>query len=444
MVVQLQKSQGYERDQEVIDLWVQLYRHCPHGDLINGYIDKEIPSQQEGVNDIAFNSDGTRALTAGSDATVRLWNVSTGECLRELKGFKRRVISVAFSPNDRWALAGGSSQNAFIRLWDLSTEDTHSPTYRIGRSIGMHSGAVNTVAFSPDSRLVASGSDDKRIHIINADNGYVLRYIQGHQMGVTSVAFSPDGKFLLSASGCLHSKMAKDPPDYTLRLWDIASGECLRIFEGHRTFINKALFTPDGNTILSASDDRTLRVWDVKSGDCVKIIECEPPAPFNSIDISPDGRHVASSNQFLNKVMLLNVWDLKTGECVRQFESNLVIPTVVFSPDGCHLLTQGQGSNIRMWTLDWELDPPEQADWHEGAHPYLEQFLTLHTPFAGPLPEERRAPEEEVTLALTHKGKPQWTEEDFQGLLVNLGRLGYGWLRPEGVRAKLEELANSR
>jgi WD40 repeat protein/serine/threonine protein kinase len=444
LVVQLQKSPGYERDQEVIDLWVQLYRHCPHGALINGYIDKEIPSQQQGVNDFAFNSDGTQALTAGNDATVRLWNMTTGECLRVLKGFKRRVISVAFSPDDHWALAGGDNQNAFIRLWDLSTENTHSPTYRIGRSIGMHQGVVKSVAFSPDSRLVASGSDDKRIHLIDTATGYVLRYIRGHQMGVTSIAFSPDGSQLLSASGCLHSKMAKDPPDYTLKLWDVASGECLRTFEGHRTFINRALFAPNGKAILSASADRTFRIWDVKSGECIRTIECDPPAPFDSIDISPDGRHVASSNHSLNKVLLLNIWDLKTGECVRQFESHPNIRKVVFSPDGCHLLTQGQGSTFRIWTLDWDLDPPQQTDWHERACPYLEQFLTLHTPFAAPLPDERRAPDEEVTLALTHKGKPQWSEEDFQGLLVNLGRRGFGWLKPEGVRAKLFELAEQR
>ncbi|MCD4674242.1 MAG: hypothetical protein K8R77_16380, partial [Anaerolineaceae bacterium] len=85
---------------------------------------------------------------------------------------------------------------------------------------------------------------------------------------------------------------------------------------------------------------------------------------------------------------------------------------------------------LRVWGLDWDYEFPDLVDWNEGVRPYLEIFLTLHTPY-GP-------------DGFTRRGKPTWTEEDFQQFLVELGCRGYGWLRPEGVRRKLEEMAAGR
>ena len=91
--------------------------------------------------------------------------------------------------------------------------------------------------------------------------------------------------------------------------------------------------------------------------------------------------------------------------------------------------------------LGWDFEFPDPADRDEGARPWLETFLTLHTPFAGDLPKDREPSEEEITLALTRRGKPHITKGDFRGLITQLQHAGYGWLRPEGVRAKLKEMA---
>ena len=96
---------------------------------------------------------------------------------------------------------------------------------------------------------------------------------------------------------------------------------------------------------------------------------------------------------------------------------------------------------MKVWALDWELETFNEADWHEEARPYLVNFLTLHTPFVGTLPEGREPTEEEVRLALTRRGKPTWSQEDFQGLIRQLQYAGYGWLRPEGVRVRLLRMA---
>ena len=84
------------------------------------------------------------------------------------------------------------------------------------------------------------------------------------------------------------------------------------------------------------------------------------------------------------------------------------------------------------------LDP---ADWDEGARQYLEDFLTLRTPYAATIPTDHEASEDEVTRALTRRGRPESSDEDFKELLDTLGYAGYGWLRPEGVRHELEEMS---
>jgi hypothetical protein len=113
------------------------------------------------------------------------------------------------------------------------------------------------------------------------------------------------------------------------------------------------------------------------------------------------------------------------------------------SPDGRWAPSASDDETLRLWELDWECEFPSPADWDEGARPHLETFLTLRTPLVGQLPKDREPTAKEVVPALTRKGKPSWSEEDFNGLLHTLACAGYGWLRPEGVRRELGKVAAS-
>lgn len=200
---------------------------------------------------------------------------------------------------------------------------------------------------------------------------------------MNTVAISPDGQ--TGWSGSVGSN--------NLTLWDLATGKQRRSFTGHsgQVVLSVAIF-PDGRWGVSAGSDGTLQVWDLATGICLKVLEGHN-AKIESLDISPNGW-----------------WGLSGGH------------------------------DIRLWEFDWEYEFPNPSDWDEGARPYLQNFLTLHTPYAGTLPQDRDPTEEEITLALTRRGKPTWIEEDFEQLLYTLGCAGYGWLRPEGVRRELEKM----
>lgn len=138
------------------------------------------------------------------------------------------------------------------------------------------------------------------------------------------------------------------------------------------------------------------------------------------------------------------MWEVATG---RLLHSAKALPHFVrsacISLDGGIAISAGTDKILKLWSLDWELDDKEPADWDEGARPFLRNFLTLHTPYAAPLPTGEKLDDDAVTMALTRRGNPSWTEDDFKQLLYTLGCAGYGWLRPDGVRGELESMARS-
>ncbi|HLY27920.1 MAG TPA: WD40 repeat domain-containing protein [Aggregatilineales bacterium] len=216
-----------------------------------------------GVNIIAFSPDGKYVLTGGGDGYARLWDSRPGhyQSLHSYGGFVGRVTSVAFSPDGQFLLTG--SYDGMARLWDVNSIDAVNSANNANgatvpnsiqdlRTFSGHTGAVMSVAFSPDGKEVLTGSADGTARLWDASSGQSLRTFSGHTDWVHSVAFSPDGKYLLTGSS-----------DRTARLWDASTGQAIRTFTGHSGAVNSVAFSPDGQYVLTGSDDQTARLWDV-------------------------------------------------------------------------------------------------------------------------------------------------------------------------------------
>jgi len=260
--------------------------------------------------------------------------------------------------------------------------------------------------------------------------GHCLKTYTGHANTVNTVVFSPDGCHALS-SGAFEN---------AFRLWDLATGECIRLFEGHQRDINALTFSKDGSYILSGAHDSDMRLWEVDTGKCLKTLKGHE-GWINTIALSPDMRYALSGSY--DKT--LRLWDICTGKCIHIIDKSIEnITSVAISLDGKQAVSGSGDKTVKLFFIDRELDDYNPADWDEGAKPYLDTFLTLHTPYRGRLPKDHEPTEEEIQLALIREGKPTWTEADFQQILRELGYCGYGWLREESVRRKLEELAAER
>jgi WD40 repeat protein len=124
---------------------------------------------------------------------VRLWDVATDALVGSLTGHTDAVDSVAFSPDGK-TLASGSWDKS-VRLWDVATR------HQIGFPLSGHTDAVDSVAFSPDSKTLTSGSSDNSVRLWDvATQHQIGSPLTGHIDAVLSLAFSPDGKTLITGS----------------------------------------------------------------------------------------------------------------------------------------------------------------------------------------------------------------------------------------------------
>jgi hypothetical protein len=201
---------------------------------------------------LAISPDGRRALSASKDRTARLWNLDGHQMLHILRGHLSWVRGVDFLPDEPYAVSGGN--DARLLLWDLQDG-------RPVKEFKGHTTVVGGVSISRFGRYVASSSWDKTIRVwdlLEGSDGREIRethIYRGHADAVPTVAYSHDGRYLLSGS-----------LDQTLRLWDVRTEAELRCFRGHKGAVNSVALSADNRWALSGGADHSVRLWDVVGG----------------------------------------------------------------------------------------------------------------------------------------------------------------------------------
>jgi WD40 repeat protein len=159
----------------------------------------------------------------------------------------------------------------------------------------------------------------------------------GHSSAVWTVAYSPDGQFVLSGS-----------QDYTMKLWAVATGREVRTFSGHTSFVSAVQFSPDGLFALSGSWDHSLKLWEVATGREVRGFAGHT-AMVEAVSFSPDGRFALSSSQDAS----IRLWDIAKGQEVRSFTGHgSAVWSVTFSPDGRTALSASADRTLKLWDAE--------------------------------------------------------------------------------------------
>jgi WD40 repeat protein len=452
---------GYGRRPEAMNQWGGLYVRLGRKAFNGGWEGATLEGHLDAVTAVCVSGDGRFAISGSVDRTLKRWEVSTGQCVRTLEGHTSAVTAVGCTRDGRLALSGSADDT--LRLW----ETTHG---RCLCTLEGHEEVITAVALSHDARFALSGSGDGTLRFWETTHGRCLYTLTGDADPIHSVALSHDGRFAASGSGqfLIRNGCERLFTSGQFRLWEIATGRCVHTFSQHSEAVTAVCLSVDGawaitgggrSALPSASSKTTptghLSVWETASGRRVATL-AEHADAVTSVSLSGDRRYVLSGSTDRT----VKLWEIATGQCLRTFAGHTAAVTAVaLSPDGRCAISASADRLLKVWVLDWELEDNQPANWDEGARPYLEMFLARQTPYVTPPPTEPKGTgsgrgnwpfrrlfksssgAEAASPSLKRRGKPIWSEEDFEELLHIVGCAGYGWLRPEGIRRLLERLA---
>nr|WP_249274290.1 F-box/WD40 repeat-containing protein [Parachlamydia sp. AcF125] len=305
------------------------------------------------ISFLALSSDGRLAatLTFGEpEAVPRIWDLETKRQLYHLKIPMEYNWDVIFSPNSKLIATGSNDHKT--RLWDvekgnfLYALEGHKPT-------------VKTVAFSPDSKLIATSPDGHTVHLWEVEAGTYKSILEGHEAGIKSVEFSPDGKFVVTISS-----------DCTARLWEVESGRCKHIFQSPQESVIKVAFSPDNQLlatgILGRGRRLSVKLWDLPSVESQRLLG-ENTDNFSGHEnskfkFSLDGKWIAvgrygdgdSWKTFDYDSKKVCLYDVESGKRVHTLKGGHKnsISDFDFSPNGKWIATCSDKKTICLWEIE--------------------------------------------------------------------------------------------
>lgn len=280
---------------------------------------------------LAFSPEGNRLACGGYDEFI-IWDASKEEQLEAHKASGLAINSVAFSPDGRQLITGGSprgSSGGELHIWDL---ETSPPRQQLIRG---HGESINCVAYSPDGRFVASASTDGSAKIWDVNNVQQPQLIRAHTKSVSDFAFSDDGRLLISAGG-----------DGIAKAWDLATNRQIMTYR-HGSAINCVALSKNGRMLVTCGRDKQVKLWNTTRGNMIGTL-AEFRKLVRSVSFSPDGRYLLAGGGMENDELKLWVFE-EPRQVAHLSGHSMTITRVAFSPQGDVFATAGGDNIVNIW-----------------------------------------------------------------------------------------------
>ncbi|KAL7932103.1 WD40-repeat-containing domain protein [Trichoderma chlorosporum] len=295
---------------------------------VTGKCVHELKGHSAKVSAVAFSPDSKLVASGSYDNTIRIWSVDTGNCVQELKGHSSSIRSVIFSHDSK--LIASTSGDGTTRLWRVNTNGFQQEDPAVINSRG------TDFDFSNDSTLVASVSEEI-ISLWCPLTGRCTQELKGHEDEIASIAFSHDTALIASFSN-----------DGSARLWRTDTGDCVqklrqRLDKSREWSPSSVVFSHDSTIIATGPQYENIQLWSVAYGNL--LFELPGAYPFV---FSHDSALIASRL----KIGRVRLWRTATGDLVQELPSTFAdfITSIAFSSDSA-LLAATAGNELKLWRV---------------------------------------------------------------------------------------------